>query len=73
MSFLTLATILCCAGILARWVVQLYYDRKTAYFDQPDGVGMSKDPDVLKEKDRVDGLMAGKPNTGMILVYSRWF
>ncbi|KAI5744367.1 hypothetical protein M8J76_001734 [Diaphorina citri] len=51
-------------GLIAKFLVQKFYSQEEELsFDQVDGGGMSKDPDVLKEKDRVDGLMAGRPNT----------
>ncbi|KAL1463191.1 hypothetical protein WDU94_014968 [Cyamophila willieti] len=54
-----------CKGmsLIAQMLIRSYFQRESSY-DQPDGGVMSKDPDVLKEKDRVDGLMAGRTNSG---------
>uniref|UniRef100_A0A8D8ZYL0 ATP-binding cassette sub-family A member 3 n=1 Tax=Cacopsylla melanoneura TaxID=428564 RepID=A0A8D8ZYL0_9HEMI len=53
-------------GMVAQWLVRKGFQQKSdTSFDQPDGGVMSKDPDVLKEKDRVDGLMAGRTNSDL--------
>lgn len=50
--------------MIAKLIVDKFYSHEESSFDQPDGGGMSKDPDVQREKDRVDGLMEGKRNPG---------